>query len=113
HGESDDGVVQRSAVGRALPAGGACGAHHPCRPAGWSRAEAIRRDGYRADGRGLCGLVRAPALVGRVLEIPMTVVAPDAVAEPVRGSILPVHLIQVETIDGLYTPIGLRMPSGD
>ncbi len=34
------------------------------------------------------------------------------VTEPVRDSDIPVRLIQVETIDGLYTPIGLRMPKG-
>ena len=33
--------------------------------------------------------------------------------EPVRGSEIPVHLMLVETIDGLYAPIGLRLPSGD
>ncbi|HUF15378.1 MAG TPA: dienelactone hydrolase family protein [Acidimicrobiia bacterium] len=32
--------------------------------------------------------------------------------EPVNGSDHPVHLIYVETWDGLYTPIGLRLPSG-
>src|SRR3954466_4325417 len=35
-----------------------------------------------------------------------------AIIEPVQGSDIPVHLMYVETIDGLYTPIGLRMPSG-
>jgi dienelactone hydrolase len=34
------------------------------------------------------------------------------VAEPVRGSDIPVQLIYVEMIDGVYAPIGLRMPSG-
>ena len=34
------------------------------------------------------------------------------VTEPVRGSDIPVQLIYVETIDGLYTPIGLRTPPG-
>src|SRR3954468_11563076 len=34
-----------------------------------------------------------------------------AIIEPVRGSEMPVHLMYVETIDGLYTPIGLRTPS--
>ena len=33
--------------------------------------------------------------------------------EPVRGSDIPVRLMLVETIDGLYTPIGLRTPPGD
>lgn len=32
---------------------------------------------------------------------------------PVHGSRYPVHLIYVETWDGLYAPIGLRLPSGD
>lgn len=32
--------------------------------------------------------------------------------EPVQGSDIPVHLIFVETVDGLYTPIGLRKPPG-
>ena len=34
-----------------------------------------------------------------------------AIIEPVRGSDIPVHLMYVETIDGLYTPIGLRTPN--
>jgi len=34
------------------------------------------------------------------------------VTEPVRGSDIPVQLTLVETIDGLYTPIGLRVPPG-
>jgi dienelactone hydrolase len=34
------------------------------------------------------------------------------VTEPVRGSAFPVHLMYVETIDGLYAPIGLRTPAG-
>jgi dienelactone hydrolase len=32
--------------------------------------------------------------------------------EPVPGSSVPVRLIYVETIDGLYAPIGLRVPEG-
>lgn len=32
--------------------------------------------------------------------------------EPVEGSDRPVHLIHVETRDGLYAPIGLRVPAG-
>jgi dienelactone hydrolase len=35
------------------------------------------------------------------------------ITEPVRDSALPVHLMYVETIDGLYTPIGLRLPAGE
>src|SRR3954451_3192104 len=34
------------------------------------------------------------------------------IVEPVRGSEYPVHLMYVETIDGLYAPIGLRKPTG-
>lgn len=33
--------------------------------------------------------------------------------EPVAGSDIPVALHFVETIDGLYTPIGIRKPAGD
>jgi dienelactone hydrolase len=32
--------------------------------------------------------------------------------EPVRGSEIPVQLMYVEMIDGVYAPIGLRLPSG-
>ncbi|MDA0998999.1 MAG: dienelactone hydrolase family protein [bacterium] len=32
--------------------------------------------------------------------------------EPVEGSAFPVHLMYVETLDGLYAPIGLRKPEG-
>jgi dienelactone hydrolase len=35
------------------------------------------------------------------------------VMEDVRGSDVPVRLMYVETIDGVYAPIGLRTPSGD
>ncbi len=35
------------------------------------------------------------------------------ITESVDGSDIPVHLAYVETIDGLYTPIGIRKPSGD
>ncbi len=34
------------------------------------------------------------------------------VTEPVAGSEYPVHLAYIETIDGLYTPIGIRKPDG-
>ncbi|MPZ37408.1 MAG: prolyl oligopeptidase family serine peptidase [Rhizobiales bacterium] len=34
------------------------------------------------------------------------------VTEPVRGSDIPVQLIYVELIDGVYAPIGLRTPPG-
>jgi dipeptidyl aminopeptidase/acylaminoacyl peptidase len=33
--------------------------------------------------------------------------------EPVPGSDVPVHLIYVPTLDGLYAPIGLRRPPGE
>ena len=35
------------------------------------------------------------------------------ITEPVRGSDIPVHLMYVEMIDGLYAPIGLRKPAGN
>ena len=35
------------------------------------------------------------------------------ITEPVRGSDRPVHLMYIEMIDGVYCPIGLRLPSGD
>ena len=35
------------------------------------------------------------------------------VTEAVEGSDIPVHLMYVETMDGLYAPIGLRKPPGD
>ena len=35
------------------------------------------------------------------------------VIEPVRDSDIPLHLIYVETVDGLYAPIGLRKPPGN
>jgi len=47
-------------------------------------------------------------LVTRPVADPLTVVT-----EPVRGSTFPVHLMYVETVDGLYAPIGLRKPAGD
>jgi dienelactone hydrolase len=34
------------------------------------------------------------------------------VTEPVRDSEFPVHLMYVEMLDGVYAPIGLRLPSG-
>jgi len=36
----------------------------------------------------------------------------SAIIEPVRGSDIPVQLIYVEMIDGVYAPIGLRTPPG-
>jgi dienelactone hydrolase len=35
------------------------------------------------------------------------------ITQPVTGSDYPVDLSYVETIDGLYTPIGIRKPAGD
>ncbi len=35
------------------------------------------------------------------------------VTEPVRGSDIPVQLMYVEMIDGVYAPIGLRTPTGE
>ena len=35
-----------------------------------------------------------------------------AITEPVRDSEIPVQLMYVEMIDGMYAPIGLRMPPG-
>ena len=35
------------------------------------------------------------------------------ITEAVDGSNIPVHLAYIETIDGLYTPIGIRKPEGD
>ena len=35
------------------------------------------------------------------------------ITETVAGSDIPVHLAYVETIDGLYTPIGIRKPDGN
>ena len=36
----------------------------------------------------------------------------SVIVEPVRGSDIPVQLIYVEMIDGVYAPIGLRTPQG-
>jgi dienelactone hydrolase len=36
----------------------------------------------------------------------------SVIIEPVRGSDIPVQLMYVEMIDGVYAPIGLRTPSG-
>ena len=35
------------------------------------------------------------------------------VTEPVKGSDIPLQLIYVETVDGMYAPIGLRKPPGN
>ena len=44
-----------------------------------------------------------------------TVLDPEQVVitEEVEGSDIPVHLMYVETRDGLYAPIGLRTPPGE
>jgi dienelactone hydrolase len=34
------------------------------------------------------------------------------ITEPVRDSAIPVHLMMIEMIDGVYLPIGLRKPAG-
>ena len=34
------------------------------------------------------------------------------IVEAVRGSDVPVRLMYVELIDGVYAPIGLRVPAG-
>jgi len=46
---------------------------------------------------------------------PAAAVDPDHVVltRAVRGSDIPVELAYVETIDGLYAPIGIRKPAGD
>ena len=36
-----------------------------------------------------------------------------AVTEPVRASNCPVQLMYIEMIDGMYCPIGLRLPAGN
>jgi dienelactone hydrolase len=36
-----------------------------------------------------------------------------AIVEPVKGSDIPVRLMYVELIDGVYAPIGLRVPAGN
>ena len=34
------------------------------------------------------------------------------ITEQVAGSAIPVHLMMIEMIDGVYVPIGLRKPAG-
>jgi len=48
------------------------------------------------------------------VEAPVAGVDPRhvSISEPVRGSDIPVQLMYVEMIDGLYAPIGLRTPPG-
>jgi dienelactone hydrolase len=38
---------------------------------------------------------------------------PTDVIEPVKDSEFPLHLIYVETVDGMYAPIGVRKPPGN
>ena len=35
------------------------------------------------------------------------------ITEPIEGSEFPVHLAYIETVDGLYTPVGIRKPEGE
>ena len=44
--------------------------------------------------------------------VPVLDAARLVITEAVAGSNYPVHLAYVETIDGLYTPIGIRKPDG-
>ncbi len=48
------------------------------------------------------------------VEAPVAGVDPQhvSISEPVRGSDIPVQLMYIEMIDGLYAPIGLRTPPG-
>src|SRR5215813_8232253 len=50
----------------------------------------------------------------RSRDMPASAVDPQhvVVTEPVRDSDHPVHLTYVELLDGVYAPIGLRLPSG-
>ena len=52
--------------------------------------------------------METPTTVTPVLDSTQVVIT-----EAVDGSDIPVHLAYVETIDGLYTPIGIRKPKGD
>ena len=54
------------------------------------------------------GKVQPAGFVAPVLDSAQVVIT-----EPVAGSNYPVHLAYVETIDGLYTPIGIRKPDGE
>ena len=65
--------------------------------------------GSAAMGLAACqGKVPAAATATPVLDSERVVIT-----EPVAGSNYPVHLAYVETIDGLYTPIGIRKPDGE
>ena len=52
-------------------------------------------------------------VVTAIIAAPAVDPARVIITEPVAGSDFPVHLAYVETIDGLYTPIGIRKPEGD
>ena len=52
--------------------------------------------------------VTAPTIAAPAIDSTRVVIT-----EPVEGSDIPVDLTYVETIDGLYTPIGIRKPSGE
>jgi len=52
--------------------------------------------------------------MGAVAESAVQKIGPNLVmTEPVEDSDFPVHLAYIETVDGLYTPIGMRKPEGD
>jgi dienelactone hydrolase len=44
--------------------------------------------------------------------MPLQAAQAFSITEPVRGSEIPVRLMLIETIDGLYAPVGLRVPAG-
>ena len=65
--------------------------------------------GAAAMGLTACqGKVQPAATTAPVLDSERVVIT-----EPVAGSDYAVHLAYVETIDGLYTPIGIRKPDGE
>jgi len=78
-------------------------------------------------GRSILRIVRAAAVCTAVMGITAcqeemetaTAAAPTldstqvVITEAVVGSDIPVHLAYVETVDGLYSPIGIRKPDGD
>jgi predicted dienelactone hydrolase len=56
----------------------------------------------------------APAVVdAAVADAAAVDPAQVVIEEPVQDSEYPVYLTYVETIDGLYTPVGIRKPAGD
>jgi len=64
--------------------------------------------GAAALGVTACQEKAASVTVAATLDVTQVVIT-----EAVRGSDVPVHLAFVETIDGLYTPLGIRKPDGD